>query len=88
MLDGAGLGASHPSMARTILSLGEARRAVQSPGVHLLWVAEGQAKDFSEPGWIRLEPPREGGVMFLHRERQQAALQHESTPRDALEAEA
>jgi hypothetical protein len=58
------------SMAQTILSLTEAKRAARDPATHLLWVQQTQAAAFREAGWVRLEPPRDGGVMFLHRERQ------------------
>jgi hypothetical protein len=49
----------------------------------LIWIAEAHARQFREPGWVRLEPPREGGVMFVQRERQQVALRVETALRDA-----
>lgn len=64
-------------MPRTILSIVDAKRAAREPGTHLLWVAESHAAEFQELGWVRLEPARGGGVMFLHRRRQQAALNRE-----------
>ena len=54
----------------------EARERAKDPLVHLLWVSQGQAARFQVSGWIRLEPPRDGRVMFLHRERQEAAAGH------------
>ena len=60
-------------MGRTIYSVVEARQQAKDPLVHLLWVSQAQAALFQVSGWVRLEPPRDGSVMFLHRERQQAA---------------
>jgi len=73
-------------MARTILSLADARRAAQDPSNHLIWVAEEHATAFQERGWVRLEPPLGGGVMFLHRERQQAARSDDDAQRDGIKA--
>lgn len=61
-------------MARTVFSLVEAKQVACDPTAYLMWVKESDAARFAASGWIRLEPPREGAVLFLHRERQQAAL--------------
>jgi hypothetical protein len=61
-------------MGRATYSAVEAREQAKDPLVHLLWVTQAQAARFQVRGWVRLEPPRDGGVMFLHRERQQAAI--------------
>jgi len=61
-------------MARIVFSLAEAKQAAGDPTTYLMWIKESDAARFSGSGWIRLEPPRDGGVLFLHRERQQAAL--------------
>jgi len=60
-------------MARTILSLADARHAARDSANHFIWVAEAHAAAFKERGWVRLEPPLGGGVMFVNRQRQQAA---------------
>lgn len=87
-LDGSCEQALHPIMARTVLSLADARRAAQDPANHLIWVAEEHAPAFQERGWVRLEPPRGGGVMFLHRQRQEAARSDGGERRDPLKRQA
>ncbi len=57
-------------MAAPILSIEAARRASQQPSKYLLWVRQADAKQFAEPGWVKLEPPRDGAVLFLHRQRE------------------
>jgi hypothetical protein len=61
-------------MARSILSALEARRHAANTVVYLLWVRETEATSFMVPGWQRLEPPRDGAVLFLHRKRQQGFI--------------
>jgi hypothetical protein len=75
-------------MARIILSIADAKRAAQDPTMHLLWITEADAAEFDEAGWVRLEPPLDGGVMFLHRERQQLAIGLERNPRRTPRARA
>lgn len=61
-------------MGQPILTVDDARRAAKQPAQYLLWVQEKQACRFDEPGWIKLEPPRDGGVLFAHREREVRAV--------------
>jgi hypothetical protein len=49
-----------------VLSLAEARRAAKDSGQYVLWLNEKQAREFSEPGWIKRDPAHEGGVLFVH----------------------
>jgi hypothetical protein len=57
---------------RTILPLDKARQVAQDDAVFLVWVEEGVAELFIEPGWERLEPTRSGGVLFINRQRKAA----------------
>jgi hypothetical protein len=52
---------------RPIRSLLRALRAAKDTGTHFLWIAEGPAKLFHEPGWVELQPHRDGAVLFLNR---------------------
>jgi hypothetical protein len=61
-------------MGTSILSLAAAKRAAINPATHSLWIAEAAAAGFRARGWVRLEPPRNGGILFVHRERQQASF--------------
>jgi hypothetical protein len=56
-------------MGNSPLSIDEAREAAREPAKYLIWVKQRQAQLFTEPGWVKLEPPRDGAVLFLHRER-------------------
>lgn len=78
--------AFHVAMARTILSIADARRAARDPAVHVVWVAQEHAEAFREEGWVRLEPPRDGGVMFLNRVRQEAARHSGREAQDGIKA--
>lgn len=53
-----------------IFSAVEARTVAHEESRYALWVREVEAGGFSEPGWIQLEPPRDGAVLFLNRERE------------------
>ncbi len=53
----------HP--IRSILS---ALRAAKDTGRHVLWLGERPAKLFHEPGWVELQPHRDGAVLFLNRD--------------------
>jgi hypothetical protein len=56
-------------MGQTILSIVEARRAAKDSGRYLLRLDEGEAALFREPGWVMLEPARDGTVLFVHPQR-------------------
>jgi hypothetical protein len=58
------------ALGQKLLSLAEARRAAKDSGQYVLWLNETQAREFREPGWIKREPGREGGVLFVHPERE------------------
>ena len=57
-------------LGQRILSIAEARRAAKDSGQYLLWLDETEARQFREPGWVKLEPPRDGGVLFVHPRRE------------------
>lgn len=57
-----------------VVSIEEARRIVKQTADYLVWVDERQAKLFREPGWVELRPHRDGGVLFLNRDRERRAL--------------
>lgn len=61
-------------MGTQILSASDAKAAAREPTQYLLWVSEKQARLFHEPGWVKLEPPRGGAVLFVHREREVQAI--------------
>jgi hypothetical protein len=52
---------------RPIRSILSAQRAAKECGRQILWIAEGPAKAFHEPGWVELQPHRDGSVLFLNR---------------------
>lgn len=57
-------------MGDPILSAADARRVAEETNRYLVWVREREAPRFQEPGWVRLEPPRQGAVLFVHRRRE------------------
>ncbi len=61
-------------MGPPVLSAADARVASREPSRYLLWVLEQQAPLFREPGWSKLEPPRDGAVLFIHRMREIRAV--------------
>lgn len=61
-------------MGRSILSIVEARRAARLPDQYLVWVKEKDAARFQEPGWVKLEPPRDEAVLFVHPQRELTAV--------------
>jgi hypothetical protein len=63
-------GISARSMAEAILPIEAARRAAKDSGRYLLWLDETEAKLFREPGWLKLEPARDGRVSFVHPQRE------------------
>lgn len=63
--DSAGGGTCGP-----ILSVAQARRAANESGRYLLWLHAGDAALFREPGWLKLDTARDGGVLFVHPERE------------------
>jgi hypothetical protein len=60
-----------------ILSAIEARKVAHEESRYALWVRELDAVGFSEPGWVKLEPPRNGAVLFLNREREYRAARRQ-----------
>jgi hypothetical protein len=58
------------AIGQKVLSLAEARRAAKDSGQYVLWLNEKQARMFHEPGWIKREPARDGGVLFVHPQRE------------------
>ena len=57
-------------LGQKLLSLAEARRAAKDSGQYVLWLNEQHAQEFHEPGWVKREPVRDGGVLFVHAERE------------------
>jgi hypothetical protein len=57
-------------MGDPVLSAADARRVAEEPNRYFVWVSELEARRFQEPGWVRLEPPRHGAVLFVHRQRE------------------
>jgi hypothetical protein len=53
-----------------VLNANDARAAAREPNRYLLRIAESQARLFCEPGWRKLEPPRDGAVLFIHPQRE------------------
>ena len=65
---------SPPIRTLAVVSILEARRVVRQTSEYLIWVDERTAKLFKEPGWVELQPHRDGGVLFLNRDRERLAL--------------
>jgi hypothetical protein len=63
-------GMSGRLMAEAILPIETARRAAKDSGLYLLWLDEKEARLFREPGWVKLEPARDGRVSFVHPQRE------------------
>jgi hypothetical protein len=61
-------------MGTSVQSVAEARVAAAKPDQYLIWVRERDASRFQEPGWVKLEPPRNGAVLFVHRGREVQAV--------------
>jgi hypothetical protein len=61
-------------MSFRVVSIVEAQRIVKHTTEYLVCVDQRQAKLFREPGWVELQPPRDGGVLFLNRERERRSL--------------
>jgi hypothetical protein len=61
-------------MGHAILTAAAARRAALDCEQYLLWVRQRDAQQFNEPGWLKLEPPRDGAVLFVHRQREFCAI--------------
>ena len=59
-----------PAAVRATMSLDEARRAANDAGRYLLWLDKRQARQFKEPGWIKLGSEQDGVVLFVHRARE------------------
>ena len=73
-VDGRPVTASTRRMGQVVLSVADMRAAAREPTRYLLWVSEKQARLFGEPGWVNIEPPRDGAVLFVHCEREVAAV--------------
>jgi hypothetical protein len=61
-------------MALPMLTAVDALAAAREPLCYLLRIVQSEAASFSGPGWTRLEPPRDGSVLFIHRERELLAV--------------
>jgi len=58
-----------------MLTAAAALTAAREPLCYLLRIVQSEACAFSGPGWMRLEPPpRDGSVLFIHRERELLAV--------------
>jgi len=58
-------------MSLTLLTAAAARDvAASKPTCYMLCVDQREAELFDAPGWVRLDPPRDGGALFVHRERE------------------
>jgi len=58
-------------MPTTLLSAAAALDAAAStPTCYLLCLDQREACLFSAPGWVAIAPPRDGAVIFVHRERE------------------
>ena len=57
-------------MGHTILSIAAARRVARMPDQYQVWVKLNDAAKFQEPGWVKLEPPRDDAVLFVHQQRE------------------
>ena len=53
-------------MGTFIRSIADARKRARRPNENLIWMSTRAAALFSEPGWVKLEPPRNGAVLFIH----------------------
>jgi hypothetical protein len=40
------------------------------PDQYQVWVKLNDAAKFQEPGWVKLEPPRDDAVLFVHQQRE------------------
>lgn len=61
-------------MGSSVRSVADARVESRKPDQYLIWVREREASRFQEPGWVKLEPPRNGAVLFVHRGREMQAV--------------
>jgi hypothetical protein len=57
-----------------LLTAADALAAAREPLCYLLRIVQSEASGFSGPGWTRVDPPRDGGVVFIHRERELLAV--------------
>jgi hypothetical protein len=57
-----------------MLTAADALAAAGEPLCYLLRIVQSEASSFSGPGWTRLDPPRDGAVLFIHRERELLAV--------------
>ena len=61
-------------MGIPVLTAREAWAASHEPTRYLLRLVESEAPLFRAPGWKRLDPPRDGAVLFLHQQRELLAV--------------
>lgn len=61
-------------MALVRLTAADALFAAREPRCYLLRVLQDEASAFKATGWTRLEPARDGIVVFIHRERELLAV--------------
>jgi hypothetical protein len=64
-----------------VLTAEQALVAARDPHRYLLRVVEREAPLFSPPGWTRLEPARDGAILFIHHERELLAVRVRSSVR-------
>jgi hypothetical protein len=66
------------AMGNFIRSIVDARLTARQPNENLIWVSARAATLFNEPGWVKLEPPRDGAVLFIHPQRRIRAVRKPS----------
>ena len=57
-------------MAPPLSSTAAAAAAARDLTCYMLRIRQSEADRFDQPGWSRLEPARDGYVVFIHRERE------------------
>lgn len=61
-------------MLPAVLTAADALATARESYCYLLRVRQSEAAAFNAPGWTRLEPPRDGAVLFIHRDRELLAV--------------
>jgi hypothetical protein len=61
-------------MVMSIRSVAHARLTARRPDENQMWMSARVASQFHEPGWVQLEPPRDGAVLFIHPARRTRAV--------------
>ena len=62
------------SSVKKPVTAAEALNAAKEPSCYLVCVLQSEASLFHGPGWTRSEAPCDGGVLFVHRERELLAV--------------